>query len=524
MNFAKHLFLVLIVCGSVLLSRGAQAQAYACVETNLGEFCMQLLTGDAPNTVANFLKYVTDGDYNNTLIHRSVPNFAIQGGGYKLDPLGEEVPADPAIPNEFLNSNVRGTVAMAKFAGDPNSASTEWFVNLTDNSGTLNVSNGGYTVFARIVKGMSVVDMISAAGRVDLTATLGAAFGEVPVLAKDEDGVGVEDLVQVLRVYTTEIVVPDTDSPSEQENAAQRLYQCTADWVAAVAPSNACLDTSLGAICMTLHPDTAPNTVANFLHYVADGDYNATFFHRSVPGFVVQGGGYRLTPLWAGVATDPPVANEFSRSNLRGTVAMAKSPGAPDSATSQWFVNLADNSALLNADNGGYTVFATVDEAGLAVMDQIAALGRLNIDSMAPGLTEVPLLKYDGSGLSTGDLVRISSAYIPDAGPNPCFPPKPATTTEYANQAFNLPVRIDGQLYHMFFVRDFANSGFVFNVDLQRIRTLVDLGQDAAVYTRADGIMVIPSVLNGQTVLTNVRLRVANPSILQFVLESYTAP
>ena len=142
------------------------------------------------------------------------------------------------------------------------------------------------------------------------------------------------------------------------------------------------LTTTLGAIDITLYDTAAPQTVANFLAYVNGGAYRDSFIHRSVPGFVIQGGGF----VWdaagnvVSVPTRPPVVNEFSasRSNKRGTVAMAKLGGDPNSATSQWFVNLADNSANLDGQNGGFTVFGEVSAASMAVVDAIAALQRAN--------------------------------------------------------------------------------------------------------------------------------------------------
>ncbi len=146
------------------------------------------------------------------------------------------------------------------------------------------------------------------------------------------------------------------------------------------------LTTVLGAIDVELYDDAAPKTVANFLAYVNSGAYRNTFVHRSVPGFVIQGGGYgwddaanRVTT----VAARPAVVNEFStsRSNLRGTIAMAKLGGDPNSATSQWFINLADNSANLDNQNGGFTVFGKVSAGSMAVVDAIAALPLANAGS-----------------------------------------------------------------------------------------------------------------------------------------------
>ncbi len=133
------------------------------------------------------------------------------------------------------------------------------------------------------------------------------------------------------------------------------------------------LRTSLGDVVIALLKD-APATTDNFLRYVRDGFYNGTIFHRVLPGFVVQGGGF-LPGLVRQTGVRDPVVNEFSpdRSNLRGTVAMAKVGGNPDSATSQFFFNLADNSSNLDNQNGGFTVFARVVE-GIDVVDAMAAV------------------------------------------------------------------------------------------------------------------------------------------------------
>src|SRR5262249_2855213 len=96
---------------------------------------------------------------------------------------------------------------------------------------------------------------------------------------------------------------------------------------------------------------------------VLDGDYRNTVFHRLVPNLVLQGGGFTFAASPASlvpVPTDPPVLNEFRTSNTLGTLAMAKSPDDPNSATSQFFFNLADNSQTLDVQNGGFTVFGKI--------------------------------------------------------------------------------------------------------------------------------------------------------------------
>lgn len=143
------------------------------------------------------------------------------------------------------------------------------------------------------------------------------------------------------------------------------------------------LQTTQGVIEIQLYDQATPITVANFMAYVRSGAYNDSMFHRSVPGFVIQGGGYTwnsTTNLPVEVPSRGPIKNEFNvaRSNLRGTIAMAKLGGDPDSATSQWFINLVDNSSTLNIQNGGFTVFGQVSAASMAVVDAIAALQIVN--------------------------------------------------------------------------------------------------------------------------------------------------
>lgn len=150
-----------------------------------------------------------------------------------------------------------------------------------------------------------------------------------------------------------------------------------------------------GSIYVDLLETEAPLTVANFLDYVDDGNgnrrYDGTFFHRKVSGFVIQGGGYAYNPALGEfgvdsaveVPEDPPVVNEFdpARSNVRGTLAMAKVSGDPDSATSQWFINQSDNSANLDGQNGGFTVFGRVLGNGMELVDAMDKLGTVNVGS-----------------------------------------------------------------------------------------------------------------------------------------------
>lgn len=173
--------------------------------------------------------------------------------------------------------------------------------------------------------------------------------------------------------------------------------------------------TVLGDIEVALTPDVAPATVANFLGYVTRGDYANTFFSRSVPGFVIQGGGYKVTDGDVDyVEAQAAVTNEFNVSNTRGTIAMAKLGSDPNSATDEWFFNLVDNGSNLDNNNGGFTVFGRVtSDAGLAVMDAVAALQIVNAGSPFDTLPVLPSY-VAGATVSTNDVALIKSIALED--------------------------------------------------------------------------------------------------------------
>jgi peptidyl-prolyl cis-trans isomerase A (cyclophilin A) len=145
-------------------------------------------------------------------------------------------------------------------------------------------------------------------------------------------------------------------------------------------------ETTLGRFTVELYEKEAPITVANFLKYIDEGFFDGTTFHRIVPGFVIQGGGF--TADMSQKRTNPTIKNEADNGvkNTRGTLSMARTNDI-NSATSQFFVNLKDNVSLDHSrGNFGYAVFGHVTE-GMDVVDKIAAVktGRRN------GHDDVPL-------------------------------------------------------------------------------------------------------------------------------------
>ena len=141
------------------------------------------------------------------------------------------------------------------------------------------------------------------------------------------------------------------------------------------------METSKGDIVVELTPDQTPATVENFLAYVRDGFYDGTIFHRVIPRFMIQGGGFDESLMRK--STRDPIPNESSeeRPNKRGTIAMART-NDPDSATSQFYINVIDNNYL---DPMGYTVFGKVIE-GMEVVDAIAAIETTNAGGQFPNL------------------------------------------------------------------------------------------------------------------------------------------
>ena len=200
-------FLLALLCGpAFLIAPAVWASPMALFRTPLGDIEVELYDASKPATVANFIKYVESGAYTtNMFIHRWEPNFVIQGGGfYTADRHTTNagiaaIPTFPPVTNEYsvgrIFSNTYGTIAMARASGQTNSATSQWFFNLKDNSG-LDKVDGGFTVFGRVLRGTNVLNRFlgGEASKGIYTVDIGGALTTLPVLSSTP---GLEDLVYV---------------------------------------------------------------------------------------------------------------------------------------------------------------------------------------------------------------------------------------------------------------------------------------------------------------------------------------
>ena len=164
MNIRTRLLLPLIpALMSTALMAAPTAEPRVEIETNLGKIVVQLAPSRAPITVKNFIRFVEEGHYTNTIFHRVIPGFMIQGGGFTADMV--QTPTHDPIPLEARGGlkNDKYTIAMARTMY-PHSATSQFYINVNDNS-FLNADQAqdgnGYTVFGRVVSGMNVVDRIA---------------------------------------------------------------------------------------------------------------------------------------------------------------------------------------------------------------------------------------------------------------------------------------------------------------------------------------------------------------------------
>lgn len=292
------------------------------------------------------------------------------------------------------------------------------------------------------------------------------------------------------------------------------------------------VSTTYGDFTIELLPQAAPATVNNFLGYVDRGDYSRLIWHRLAHNFVIQAGSHKwmgdcvsgLLPPACGPAfipVGPTVINEPGVSNTRGTLAMAKVDGMPDSASSQWFINLADNAANLDNQNSGFTVFAKVLGDGMNVPDRINMLSTVQVSQ---GIIDLPVrepetLAINNPSPSEKHLVLMNAWRVDRySAALHVFEYGSARLSTYVNAGslgnLSLTMRI---------IEDTAQT--VFRIDPESIIPLAILPDGMATFSEADQLLRIPQVevnnMGQVSVLNNVVLRMTDFDTLTLVLESF---
>ena len=210
---------------------------------------------------------------------------------------------------------------------------------------------------------------------------------------------------------------------------------------------------------------------------------------------------------------------------------MARLGGIENSATSEWYVNLANNSQLDGVD-GGFTVFGEI-VSGMDVIDSIANLPISDQQStLGSPFGELPLVDEDDDGVDADDIVLVQRIYITDVIANEMADSgatdnnnetTPETTAQYSSltQSFKLDVKVNSELYRVTMFRREDLAGLSFSVNTSTIITVNDVGQDRGIMDLDSGIFTIPTILVGGQVVTDVVLKLTDFATLTFRLESY---
>ncbi len=276
------------------------------------------------------------------------------------------------------------------------------------------------------------------------------------------------------------------------------------------------VSTSIGDFSVELFDDAAPITVENFLNYVKRDDYNGTYFHRVVDDFVAQGGAYRFQSYVGpiDVPTDPPIANEFNVSNSRGTIAMAKLDGNPDSATNQWFVNLADN-VNLDTLNGGFTVFGSVLGNGMTIVDAIDNQPTVDLGYKAVSAPYIKTAYTDPTDFIYMN-IEVVSRY---SGAPHIF------ETESGLLITTVDVDNDTELLSMNFSAIQSEGDLVIQINEKSVMRRRGPVEGVAIFNSSNNEFTIPVLEvnsgGGVVVVRNVVFTLTNSSPVQFTLKSF---
>ena len=344
-----------IPCAARPASQALDLNQQAVVETSEGTFVISFHADKAPRHVQLFLSLASEGAYDGTLFHRVVKWGIVQGG----DPLSRDAGKKALwgtggmnrITSEISDAkHVRGTVSSVVAPGKPDSGGNQFFICVTPQAAL----DGQFTVFGRVVEGIGIVTKIS----------------EAPV-----DGAG----RATERIEMTSVTIRDAPPAG--------VVPFSVESPAELAKYRAVLETSLGNITIEFLPDKAPNHVRNFLRLASAGVYDATAFHRVVPGFMIQTGylGSKQFVMdeaqQALVGTLQPEFNDTLHD--KGVVSMARGED-PASASTSFFIVTARVPSL----DLTYTAFGRVVD-GMSVVEAIEQVPR---DGEAPR-TRVDLLR-----------------------------------------------------------------------------------------------------------------------------------
>jgi peptidyl-prolyl cis-trans isomerase A (cyclophilin A) len=276
------------------------------------------------------------------------------------------------------------------------------------------------------------------------------------------------------------------------------------------------VSTSIGDFSIELLDETAPITVQNFLDYVHRNDFNGTYFHRVIDNFVAQGGAYRFEPFVGpiDVPTDAPIVNEVNISNLRGTVAMAKLDGDPDSATNQWFVNIEDN-VNLDTLNGGFTVFGNVLGSGMDIVDAIDEQPTIDLGLKASSAPYIASAYTDPSDFLYMN-IEVVGRY--SGAPH-------VYEVESGLLISSVDIDSGNDLVSMNFNSVSSAGKFIIQANLESVIPRNGPVENVASFVASEGRLYIPRLeVNSNdavTIANNVVFVLTNSSPVQFTLESF---
>src|SRR5262245_52533369 len=312
----------------------------AVLETSEGTMVLDLLADAAPTHVAHFITRAREGAYNSTIFHRVIAMGIIQGG----DPLSKDPAQSAKYGSGGLNQlrfepnpekHTRGAVSAVLVPNNRDSGGNQFFISVTDQPAL----DGQYTVFARVVEGINVAQKISTA----------PATNSVPNA----------------RIEIKTVTIREKPAPVPEPYSTETVEQ--------LSTTRAVIETAMGNITLEFFPDRAPNHVRQFLRLASSSVYNGMSFHRTVKGFVIQGGHMptRREPLdekqQAFVRNLQPEFNATPHD--RGIVSMARLGDDVASGSTSFFIVLAPSPSL----DGKYTVFGRV-VSGMDVVEKIEAV------------------------------------------------------------------------------------------------------------------------------------------------------